>query len=318
MIRDHREADTFAADVLEGLTRPRGEKAIPAKHLYDAMGSRIFERILDVDDYYPVDAESSIFDACLPEIAKRIGPRAVLVEPGAGDGRKPARLLEALEEPVAFAPLEISETALAECADRLARRFPDVQVHPVCADFSRGFSHLAELPRENRVVFFPGSTVGNLLPEERIDLLSSFARFAGPEGCALVGFDLVKEADVLRAAYDDSEGVTANFNLNLVTRMNRQLGAGFEEDAFAHEAVWVDGLDRIEMRLVVKRPQRAEIDGRTISLEEGERIHTENSHKFTPERIAAETGEAGFDVDQTWTDEQGWYALALLRSRSST
>lgn len=318
MARDGREGDTFAADALEGLTRPRGQKAIPAKHLYDATGSRIFERILEIDEYYPVDAEASILDARLAEIAERIGPEAVLVEPGAGDGRKPERLLEALESPAAFAPLEISETALVECAERIARRFPEVEVHPVCADFANGFSRLSDLPRENRVAFFPGSTIGNLRPEERVDLLTSFARFVGEDGSALVGFDLVKETDTLLAAYDDPQGVTADFNLNLVTRLNRELGAGLDESAFAHEAVWVEGLDRIEMRLVAERAQRGEIAGRAIELAEGERIHTEDSHKFTRERIARESGEAGLEVETIWTDERDWYALALLRPRART
>ena len=316
MVRDKREEDTFAQDVLHGLTRPTGEKFIPAKHLYDAEGSRLFERILDTRDYYPVDVEAEIFDEQLDAIADRLGPDVVLVEPGAGDGRKPERLLDRLDSPRAFAPVEISESALAESSERIARAFPEVEVRPVCADFVHGFAHVADLPADNRVVFFPGSTIGNFLPEERVGLLRAFTDYAGDDGRLLVGFDLVKERDALRAAYDDSEDVTAAFNLNLVTRMNSELDAGFDEDAFAHEAVWVEDLSRIEMRLVLKRPQRVEINGRRVSLEEGERIHTENSHKFTMERIAAEAARADLEIAEAWTDPREWYALVLLQRAS--
>lgn len=305
--------DGFVSDVVAGLTRPRGEKRIPAKHLYDRRGSELFDRICELDEYYVTRTEQSIFDAHLPEIAGAIGPRAALVEPGAGDGAKAERLLRALDGPAAFAPIEISRAPLEHAARRFSESMPDLEVVPVCADFTGGFARLDHLPETGRAVFFPGSTIGNLERPHRIDLLRSFRDFAGEGGCALVGFDMVKDPAVLRAAYDDREGVTAAFNLNLIDRINRELDAGLDPQAFRHEAPWVESRQRIEMHLVCLSEQRATIDDHEAVIAPGERIHTESSHKFTRPRIDEEAAEAGLVVADAWTDERRWFTLALLR-----
>lgn len=305
--------DAFREDILGGLAL--AQKATPAKHLYDARGSELFDRICELEDYYPTRTEALIFDEHLPTMAELIGPGAVVVEPGSGDGSKAARLLEALDEPAAFVPIEISQAALTSSAEMLSGRFPGVRIVPVCADF-----HTSELPEDvpasGRVVFFPGSTIGNMEHDQRAELLRGFAALAGPGGLLLIGFDLVKPRDVLELAYDDREGVTAEFNLNLLRRINETLDGGFDLDAFEHRAVWVEPKGRVEMRLVSRRDQRVEAAGEAFDFEEGEHIHTESSHKFTPSSFGAEAAASGLDLVRHWTDPREWFCVALYRVRA--
>ncbi len=305
--------DTFREDVLTGLSLARSKT--PPKHLYDARGSELFEEICELDEYYPTRTERAIMSASSGEIAAALGSDVTLIEPGAGSGEKAGMLLKRLEQPRAVVPIEISLDALESASKRLANRFPDVTVHPVCADFQHTESIAERISEGRRVVFFPGSTIGNLDPEERSNLLSSFARAAGEGGGLLIGIDLKKDEDVLRAAYNDREGVTAAFNKNLLARINRELDGTFDTDGFEHDAPWVDERSRIEMHLVSRKDQVARVDGREFSFQAGERIHTESSHKFAPESFDDEAAAAGFDPIHHWQDERGWFQVSLYASR---
>lgn len=311
-IRGRQSEESLESDALEGLTRTHGTRILPAKHLYDARGSELFERICEQDEYYVTRTENRILDEAGASIAEAVGPGAVLIEPGAGDGTKARRLLEILDEPRMFVPVEISPSALETCVDRVAGALPGLAVQPVCAGFTEGMELLAGQPRENRLVYFAGSTIGNTDRAGRASLLRSFARAAGGKGRVLVGFDMVKDKGVLEAAYDDAGGVSAAFGRNLIHRLNRELDAGLDEDAFRYEADWRADEKRIRMSLVCERDQRATIAGRDIPLDAGDRIVTEYSHKFTDESIAEEAAAAGLRPLKTWTDPDGWFSLVLF------
>ncbi len=306
-------ADTFREDVLAGLAK-KPQKALPPKHLYDARGSELFDGICRTRDYYPTRTEASIYEANLDEISSAIGPNAVVIEPGSGSAEKTELKLEALVDPSVFVPIEISMSALMESSERIAERFPEIEVMPACADFTRSDAVPDGVPEERRVVFFPGSTLGNFEPKERAALVKWFRSIAGDGGMLLIGTDLEKDVDVLRAAYDDSEGVTAAFNLNLLDRINRELAGNFDRGTFRHEARWVDEHRRIEMHLVSQEAQDVSVGGETFSFAAGESIHTECSHKFTPERIDAELGVASFEPMGAWTDGRGWFRVGLYRA----
>jgi dimethylhistidine N-methyltransferase len=309
------EREHFLEDLREGLARD--QKEIPCKYLYDAEGSRIFDRICEVKDYYPTRTEMSIKDRFAGEIAERVGPRAVVVEPGSGSAEKALFLLEALDDPVAYVPVEISKSHLMQAAEEINRRFPAVEVLPVCADFTGDY----ELPEPDRpcrraVVYFPGGTIGNFEPGPRLDLLKSFAAhlddLGDEHGVLLIGFDLIKDRDTLERAYDDSEGVTAAFNLNLLERANRELDADFDLERFEHKAVWNADKARVEMHLVSETAQTVTVDGASFEFEPGETIHTENSHKFSIDGFTRLAREAGLAMEHVWTDEDDRFAVGLL------
>ncbi len=306
--------DSFRDDVLNGLARQ--SKRVPAKHLYDARGSELFDAICEVRDYYPTRVERSIRETYAEEIADAIGPDAAVIEPGAGTGEKAESLLATLDSPRAFVPIEISESALDVAARRVAGRFPDTEVLPICADFTRDRDLPETLGEDRRVVFFPGSTIGNLERNDRLDLLSAFASQARDGGRLLIGFDLEKDERVLRNAYNDREGVTAEFNLNLLRRINREIDGTFDLQAFTHDAPWVEERKRIEMHLVSLRDQTVCVDGSAFEFRAGERIHTENSHKFSPDAFDAESLKAGFTPVERWTDEREWFCVALYETRA--
>lgn len=311
IVHDSALRDTFRSDVLEGLARPR--KSIEPKHLYDDRGSEIFERICEVPEYYPTRTETRIFERRIGEIAGAIGAGATLIEPGAGSGEKAERLLGAMEDPRAFVPMEISGAALADAAERVAERYPEIDVLPVRSDFTAFCEAPDETPDDRRVVFFPGSTIGNLEPEVRSQLLRDFRNLAGRGGRLLIGFDLVKDEETLVAAYNDSEGVTAEFNLNLLDRINRELDADFDRARFEHDAPWVEAKRRIEMHLVSLEDQEVTVEGRAFRFRKGERMQTESSHKFAPSSFDAVARSAGFELEERWTDERDWFCVALFR-----
>ncbi len=302
--------DTFREDVLTGLRRPA--KAVPAKHLYDERGSEIFDEITEVPEYYPTRVERSIFESHHDDIAATLGPRATLIEPGAGSCEKADMLLGWLDEPEAFVPIEISQTAVEPGARMVAQNHRHVRVHPVCADFTAEPTALPFAHR--RVVFFPGSTIGNLEMPQRLELLKQFGRYARPGGRVLIGYDLVKDPPPMLAAYNDSSGVTASFNLNLLQRINDQLGGTFDIDGFAHDAPWVEDRSRIEMHLVSQRAQTVTIEDEVFEFAEGERMHTENSHKFTTDQFDSEASETGLRPIKHWTDDDQWFALGLYEA----
>lgn len=301
----------FLRDALEGLrSRP---KRLPCKYLYDRRGSELFEAICDLPEYYVTRTELAILRRHGPEMASCVGPRAVLLEPGVGSGEKAALLLNLLERPAAFVPVDISREHLMEAADRLREMFPDVPILPVHADFASAFD-LPRVPGDagHRVVFFPGSTVGNFRTEEARKLLERLAEIAGPGGGLLIGVDLRKEESLLVAAYDDAAGVTAEFNRNLLCRLRDELGADVDPDGFSHRAIYDADEGRVEMHLVSRKRQEIILDGQVLTLEKGETIHTENSYKYTVDGFRDLARLAGFTPRKVWTDPRDWFSVHYL------
>lgn len=267
----------FRADVLGGLAlRPR---AIPARWFYDRRGSELFEAITALPEYYPTRTEVGILERIGGELGERIGPGRAVVEFGSGSSTKTPLLLGAID-PAAYLPVDISGDFLRESAGKLAADFPGLAVHPVEADFTRPLTLPASLDGVPRLGFFPGSTIGNMLAARAVELLRGFRETLGEGALLLIGIDRIKPLDVLIPAYDDAAGVTAAFNLNLLRRINRELGGTIPVDAFAHRAVWNDARARIEMHLEAQQDVTFEVDGRPFAIAAGETIHTENSPKM--------------------------------------
>jgi dimethylhistidine N-methyltransferase len=307
-------ADDFRKDALFGLLSPR--KHLFPKYLYDERGSELFERICKLEEYYPTRAEVSILDRYSSEISRELGPDVVLIEPGCGSCRKVRHLLAELEAPRAYVPMDIAREVLVEGVRTLAEEQPFLEIRPACGDHGRGLAALEKLlpQKGRRVIFFPGSTIGNFEPQEAQRFLIDCAERVGDGGALLLGFDLVKAVGLLEAAYDDSLGVTAAFNLNLLERLNRELGADFDVTAFRHRAVYNPILRRVEMHLVSTRDQKTRVGDRRVSFREGETIHTESSHKYTLDSMRALTACAGFRLRKAWTDEQEQFCVALFQA----
>lgn len=304
------EVETFQEDVLTGLRR--SPKELPSKYLYDAQGSQLFEEICDLEEYYPTRTELAIMADHSEDMAAAIGSRCVLIELGSGEGRKTEVLLDALEDPVAYLPIDISAEALEESATRLGRRFPELHVIPICADYSTKVD-LPELPpAERRVMYFPGSTIGNFDREPAVRFMRRIAGWLGPRGGFLVGVDLYKSGEILEPAYDDARGVTAAFNLNYLRRMNRELGADFDLESFRHLARWNKEDGRVEMHLESLREQRVRIGDEIISFRRGETICTEHSNKFGIDEFRELAARAGFTVEIVWTDAEELFSVQWL------
>jgi len=300
----------FASDLIDGLSAM--PKATPPKWFYDAEGSALFGQITQLPEYYPTRTELALLAEAGPEIAKAVGPGRTVVEYGSGSGDKAILLLTPLKQVTAYVCVEIDPDAARATAELVAEYFPGLATKGVAGDFTALDVHTPAGPAGPRLGFFPGSTIGNFDPEDAAVLLSDMREHLGDGAKLLLGVDLVKDADVLEAAYDDAAGVTADFNRNLLVRANRELGADFDLGAFAHEARWNAEASRIEMHLRAERATEAHIDGRTFSFAEGETIHTESSYKYTPERLGALARAGGWSVEQVWTDPKDWFALALL------
>lgn len=299
-----------AAEALAGLSaRP---KTLPAKLFYDAEGCRLFGRITALPEYYPTRTELAL----LPEVARAVGaalpPGLAVIEYGAGDETKAALLLEALRHPAAYVPIDIAAPELLAAADRLRRRWPELVVAPLAADFLAPLRLPPVAPDAPRLGFFPGSTIGNLDPDGAVRFLRAARATLGDGSHFLIGVDLRKSPAILVPAYDDAAGVTAAFNLNLLARLNREAGAGFDLDAFAHRAVWNAEESRIEMHLVSRHAQTVRVAGHVVSFAPGETIHTENSYKYTGEGFRALAAPAGWRPAQSWTDRDGLFSLHLL------
>lgn len=306
-LRTPRADCTFLADVLAGLSRPR--KQLPCKYFYDERGSRLFDAICELPEYYPTRAELRILERHAGRMAEYFGPRCGLIEFGSGSGLKTRLLLGRLVEGVYY-PVDISREHLLASARRLEGEFPGVEIEPVCADFTRPF----ELPparREvrRRVVYFSGSTIGNFAPRQALTLLQRIARLVGPGGGLLIGVDLKKDRAVLEPAYDDSAGVTAAFNLNLLARANRELGADFDLGSFRHLAFYNERHGRVEMHLVSEREQAVRVGGSRFRLGEGETIRTEYSYKFGVEEFAGLARSADLEVREVWRDPAGLFSV---------
>jgi len=307
----HPETGDFLEEVVAGLARPR--KSIPSKYFYDARGSELFEAICRTPEYYVTRTETALMKEKSAAIARRLGSRCALIEYGCGSGRKTRLLIEAVR-PVAYVPIDIARDQLQATASVFARAFPKLAVVAVCADYSRPLTlpELDGLDAARRVAYFPGSTIGNLGAAEAVAFLGGARDLVGPGGGMLVGVDLKKDAARLNAAYNDRQGVTAAFNLNLIERLNRELGADFDVAAFRHQAFYNEPLGRVEMHLVSLKPQRVTIGGRAIAIGAGETIHTENSHKYSVQEFQALSRSAGFRPAQCWVDAEALFALHYL------
>ena len=304
----HPPVADLRAEVLAGLGSD--PKWLTPMLFYDARGSHLFDAITALPEYYPTRTEIGILRACRDELAALLGPGAVLVEPGGGNGLK-ARLLLDVIDALAYVPIDIARQHLFDAASGLADDYPGLEVHAVCADFSRPLE-LPELPGGRRVAFFPGSSIGNFEPEAAVGLLARLAGLVGPGGALLIGADLVKDAARLEAAYDDVQGVTAAFNLNILARLNRELDADFDLARFAHRARYDHDAQRVEMHLVSQVAQRVSLDDREIVFDAGESIHTESAYKYTPDGFRELAAAAGFRPWREWLDPQGLFAVFLF------
>ena len=304
-------SDSFAEHVAAGLSDT--PKWLSAKYFYDAAGSALFEEITELPEYYPTRTELSILRRCAGEIAGYVPLSAALVEFGAGSTRKARILIDTTPQLAAYVPVDISPEFLAQEAAALRRDVPWLAVLPVAADFTRDFDLPAQIRARPRVGFFPGSTIGNFEPEDAAEFLRQAARVLGHGSTMIVGVDLIKDTAVLDAAYSDAAGVTARFNLNVLARMNRELGGNFDLSAFRHRAFYSVENHRIEMHLESLKRQRVTVAGHAFDFAESETIHTENSYKYTVDSFRALARDAGWRPAATWTDQKEYFSVHALR-----
>jgi dimethylhistidine N-methyltransferase len=302
----------FRADVIAGLTAE--QKTLPAKYFYDAEGSRLFEEICGLPEYYLTRTEIALLRDVAPAISTHIRRSAALVEFGSGASVKTRLLLDAAPQLGAYVPIDISESALAQAAHAIATDYPALAVTPIAADFTRPLTLPDSIRKRPIVGFFPGSTIGNFTPDEATALMAQARKLLGATASFLVGADLVKSAATLVSAYDDGQGVTAAFNKNLLVRINRELDGDFDLDSFRHRAVWNAKDSRMEMHLLSTRAQRVTISGEEIDFAEGQTIHTENSYKYTPELFGRIAGDAGWEIETAWISREQPFAIYLLRA----
>ena len=304
-------------EILRGLTaRP---KRLSPKYFYDRRGSEIFDRICSLAEYYPTRTEMKLMEEHLDEVAALVGERAVVIELGAASSSKVRMLLDRLCDPAAYVPVDISQQFLLAEVEALRADYPRLATRPVFADFTRPFE-LPERPAGagRNLVFFPGSTIGNFTRRRALELLEMIAGKAARDGALLIGVDLHKDPAILHAAYNDAEGVTAEFNLNLLARLNRELDAEFDLDRFAHQAVYDDRERRIEMRLVSTARQRVSVAGVPVDFATGEYIITEYSHKYSPAEFHALASCAGFVPQRTWIDDEALFSLQYMTLRPAS
>jgi len=299
--------EAFRADVLAGLAQP--QKTLPSRWLYDQRGSELFEDITRLDEYYLTRTETAILRRCAGEMADHLGQDVALLEYGAGAAIKTEILIAALKAPRMYAPIDIAADFLAQTVDRIRDRFPELRVRPIIADFTADFDIPADIPAAPRAAFFPGSTIGNLGQSEAAALLRRMRSHVGGQGKAIIGVDLRKDVGTLIAAYDDKRGVTAEFNLNLLARINRELEGDFVLDDFAHEARWNERASAIEMHLVSRKPQRVSVAGRGFAFAQGETIHTETCRKFDAAAFAGAAQRSGWRAARIWSDPDQAFAV---------
>jgi dimethylhistidine N-methyltransferase len=318
--------DSVALDVDSDLEAERAREAqvvsglmespprISPVWFYDRRGSALFERICALPEYYLTRTELDIMRRHVGDMAAALGERVTIIEPGSGASVKTRLLLDALRATAAYVPVDISREHLLVAATRLRRDYPRLRVQPVCADFTASLEVPAAAAQGalRRVVYFPGSTLGNFAMADATRLLARFAAAAGPAGAVLLGLDRVKPTSMLVRAYDDAEGVTAEFNLNALRHLNRDVGTDFELDGFDHRAVWVAAHERIEMHLVARRAQQFSLGSTTFRLDRGQYLLTEYSHKYTLESASDIAASAGLAVRRVWSDQQDWFSVLLL------
>ena len=297
--------------VVDGLQRK--VKQLPCTLFYDELGSQLFDSITELEEYYPTRTEVAIMRDNIAAMVERVGPEVMLIEYGSGSSEKTRILLDHLNDAVAYVPIDISCEHLRRSAQHIAQAYPAVEVLPLCADYNRAFKvpTSRRAPRR-RVVYYPGSTIGNFHPREAVMFMSRMARTAADGGGLLIGVDLKKDPVILHQAYNDRQGVTADFNLNILRRLNRELGTEFDLDAFRHRAIYNADAGRIEMHLVSQRKQEVAVGDAIIHFDEGESIWTESSYKFSLDEFAAIAAEAGFAVQEVWTDPDRLFSVQYL------
>lgn len=302
------EGDSFLEDVLAGLARP--QKSLPPKYFYDARGCELFESICTLPEYYPTRTELAIMREHAAAMAKFLGPDCQLIELGSGSSTKSRILIEQLQPPL-YVPIDIAGAALRTAAEGLARTFPWLNINGVCADYTRPLTlpEFVGVPIRRKAVYFPGSTIGNFTPQEAVEFLRLVRSMAGPGGALLIGVDLKKDKRALDAAYDDAAGVTAAFNLNLLARINRELGGDFQLRRFRHKAFYDEDKGWIEMHLESRAAQLVHVGGQRFRFGAGETIHTEISCKYTLEEFQALAQRAGFGPGLTWTDAANLFSV---------
>lgn len=310
----HNTRNEFLGDVLQGLTqRPA---SIPPKYFYDARGSKLFDAITELPEYYPTRTEIGILSANAADIARHVGTGSLLVEPGGGSCAKVHILLEGLQ-PRAYVPMDISRDHLQLAAEELAIAYPWLEIHAACTDYTREMQLPPSAPKGTHVAFFPGSSIGNFDPDGAVEFLLSVADLVGPGGYLLIGVDLKKDSAILEAAYDDAQGITARFNLNLLEHINRELGADFDLTAWRHKALYNEAEGRIEMHLISQKDQTVTIDNSRFSFNRGEGIHTENSYKYSTEEFIQLARQAGFVSDKLWLDDSNLFSVHLFRLQNN-
>jgi len=294
--------------IIAGLSRPR--KSISSKYFYDEVGSKLFENITRLPEYYLTNTELAIMEACVEEIAGLAGPQASLIEFGSGSSMKTRLLLRHLHSPAVYVPVDISADHLLDSQRSIQADFPEIEVIPVVADFTHPFDlpDPGTLPLRN-IVYFPGSTIGNFEKDDAIELLRVMYQEAGTDGALVIGVDLQKDPAVIHAAYNDSAGVTARFNLNMLSHLNGEFGANFDLDSFSHRATYDPDRGRIVMELVSAGEQSVRVGDAQIHFDEGESITTEYSHKYTLDDIETMVAAAGFTVAKVWTDPKRWFGV---------
>jgi L-histidine Nalpha-methyltransferase len=303
----------FRRDVLAGLSAPI--PAVPARWLYDRRGSELFERITQLPEYYPTRVERALLEEISGEVVALAGKGDAVVEFGSGSSTKTPILLRAVE-PSAYVPIDISGDFLRQSAADLQSSFPDLPIYPVEADFTRPITLPAEVANLSKLGFFPGSTIGNMVARTAVDLLRAMKETLGVGAWLLIGMDRIKEVGVLLAAYDDPQGVTAEFNLNLLSRINAELGGTIPVDAFRHRAIWNDRMSRIEMHLEALRDVEFTVDSEPFSFRQGATIHTENSHKYGFRDSRLLLRAAGWGICQEWTDADDQFAILLVEAEA--
>ena len=301
----------FLSDVIEGLSK--SDKALEPKYFYDERGSQLFDAITQLEEYYPTRTETSILKTQADELAEIIGPDANLIEFGSGSSVKVRILLDALDSLHSYVPVDISGDHLLHAAEDLAKDYPAIKIIPVAADFTRKFDLPDETAAGANVGFFPGSTIGNFTPDAAVRFLKTAAETLGPGGTLIIGVDLKKDTSTLEAAYNDADGVTAEFNLNVLERINRELDANFQLDQFDHDAIYNEDVGRIEMHLRSTEDQTVRVNGHTFDFAEDETIHTENSYKYSIKGFHELAAGAGFRAVKVWTDPNQLFSLHYMQ-----
>ena len=304
------ENQIFLDEVLEGLNKP--QKSLPCKYFYDEKGSQLFEDICELDEYYVTRTELALLEDIKKELAEMIGSRSTIIEPGAGAGIKIQTLLNALDSPELYVPMDISEDFLFYSAQIIQDKFPHIDILPIQGDFTQPVKWLGKNDSENKVVFFPGSTIGNFDKKSATDFLINLGDMIGENGSIIIGVDLIKDTNILENAYNDDSGKTEAFNKNLLARINQQLDGNFDLSQFKHEAIFNHQEERIEMHLISQQEQSVEINSEKFDFSKHETIHTENSHKYSVDSFLALAADANLKSKKTWTDEQQLFSIHYL------